>query len=452
MAPTQSKAASRKWLYYGIALTVVVVGVVLVYRALTGNTLRDQRRAHAVEKAEKELAAKSPGSAESFSALLERRAQEAQTDLEKERTAAALAEKSRADQEALANAAASRSAAGATTAGQGGAMPQGAPSPLPGLQGMGNRLGNALGVSANGPEANAEVDAYALRKDLQLRDSTRKMGSWERDAARTSTAQNEDASGLRPLDGMQKTAAPSLAAGISPALVDAYLKTQSPRAEPAGNEDKFLQQAARREVDAPLSVQSGPGPHSVMQGTPIPIAMRTAVSSDVSGPCAAQVVQDVYDSLTQSERLIPAGTKLICVYNAEVVQGQERLNLAFTRMIFSNGASVALAGMQGEDMEGVVGAPAQVNNRFLRTFGASFLVAALARAADSSTPSAGVTVNVSGALGNAGAQVLADIARQSLQRNLQIKPELRLNLGDRLNMVVTRDMVLDPAKTGVRQR
>jgi type IV secretory pathway VirB10-like protein len=62
-----------------------------------------------------------------------------------------------------------------------------------------------------------------------------------------------------------------------------------------------------------------------------------------------------------------------------------------------------------------------------------------------------VTINVGGgSSGSTAAQVLSETSRQILQRNVNIKPELRLKAGDRLTVIVSRDMVLDPAVTGVR--
>jgi type IV secretion system protein VirB10 len=158
----------------------------------------------------------------------------------------------------------------------------------------------------------------------------------------------------------------------------------------------------------------------------------------------------VFDSVTGTNLLIPGGTRAICTYNAEVVQGQERLLLAFTRLIYPSGASVQLGAMQGADMAGAIGAPAEVNARFWKTFGSTFLVAAVTRMAEGSSTS-NVTVNVGAAAGGVAANVLAEVARKSLERNLNTKPELRVHAGDRLTLVVTQDMVLDPAMTQVAQ-
>jgi type IV secretion system protein TrbI len=187
------------------------------------------------------------------------------------------------------------------------------------------------------------------------------------------------------------------------------------------------------------------------ESTKINVIMETDVSSDLAGPCSARVERDVKDTVTQTDKLISASTRVICEYNSEVVMGQERIMLAFTRMIFpETGASVWLADMKAADVQGAIGAPAEVNNRFWKIFGSSFLISWVAGRAQSLQPT-NVTINVGGGSGGStAAQVLSETSRQILQRNVNIKPELRLKAGDRLTVIVSRDMVLDPAVTGVR--
>ena len=140
----------------------------------------------------------------------------------------------------------------------------------------------------------------------------------------------------------------------------------------------------------------------------------------------------------------------MCAYNSEVVQGQDKLLLAFTRLVFPNGTSVALGGMQASDVQGSIGAPAEVNTRFWQTFGSSFLVGLITKVAENGKSSTGTTINVGSAVTGTAASVLSEVAKKALERNSNIKAELRLFAGDRLNVIVTRDMVLDPSLSGVR--
>lgn len=99
-------------------------------------------------------------------------------------------------------------------------------------------------------------------------------------------------------------------------------------------------------------------------------------------------------------------------------------------------------------MQGAVGVGAEVDSHFWSIFGSSFLIAMVARAAETSNNS-GVTVNLSGAAaGGAAASALSDASRKALERNINIRPTLRVGFGEHLVLVTTRDMVLDPSTTG----
>lgn len=168
------------------------------------------------------------------------------------------------------------------------------------------------------------------------------------------------------------------------------------------------------------------------------------------GPCRAQVERNVYDTLTESILLIPAGSRVICAYNAGVQQGDTRLMMVFPRIIFPSTGSVTLGPMPGADTGGAIGAEADVDSHFWKIFGSSFLIAIVAREAENSQQS-GVTVNVGGSAGAGGAaaQALAQTSQKALDRNINISPTLNLKKGARLKVVVTRDLLLDPAVTGV---
>jgi type IV secretion system protein TrbI len=430
MVPT----ASRSWLLYGLATMGLVIGTVLIYRQFSGNTIKEQKAEMAKAKEARELGAKTPGNAEAFSTRLEQR----RKDVEE------AAARARANAPATTTFTVS-GATGTTT--------------IPG--GLGGRIVGAAVFPAGKPQGDtpddAQIDAYARIKEDNLAAQSKKLAEWEDPKGEGGRKGNVGASGSIDQLMAQVSAAQSNVAAPAPSgstgLVEAYLKSQNKGDAGAapGKEAQFLKGLEAKGIAAPLTVQAGVGRNSVLEGTAIPVVMRTAVSSDLAGPCRAQVEQDVYDTVTASTKLIPAGSTVICSYSSEVVEGQDRLLLAFTRLIFPNGTSVALGGMQGADEQGKIGATAEVNTRFWRTFGSTFLIAAITRLTERSAPATGVTINTNGgSSGGTAAGVLGDVAKRSLERNLNIKPELSLLPGDRLRVIVTRDMVLDPSITQVR--
>ena len=415
--PKLKPGTTRKWLHYACGAMLIFIAVALLYRSLTGSTLRDQKLQKEAEKASLELSKKPAPNAEALSVKLERAREEA-----------------------------ANAAKPATAPDLGGASKEGPLTPLPPVPSGADKEANKprLPTSPPLPPSDQELDAYAQSKDANVRDANRRLASWEHKDDSSNSKGNADSPTMR-----QAPSAAGVQSGTpaSSALLDAYLKSQGGQGAAQSSQDQF-RQSLPKGVAAPLYSQGKPGnpeSHPLMEGDTIPVVMRVAVSSDIAGPCRAQVSEDIYDSLTQRYLLIPAGSRVICAYDSGVVQGQERLLIAFTRLIFPNGSSVALAGMPAADMEGAIGAPADVNSRFWRIYGSSLLIAAVTRAAERTGGSASVTINATGASGAAtAAGVLAETARKTLERNLNIKPELRVKPGDVLRVVVTRDMVLEP--------
>ncbi len=432
-------AAGRKWLTFALGGFLILIGVGLVYRQMTGNTVADQRAISKRDKDSKDLANKTPGSAEAFSARLEAKRLQAEENAVKEAANKRPEPSVASELPAPSKTAVARIREADSKS---GLLPPGAP---------------------DGPN-DAQLDAYETLKAERTADAARRMGAWESsDRQRVSSSMGRGAGngldGLTPvqyLADQASTAAPSAAPGTSSstamALMEAYQRNQAAASGPGlGRDAAFLKQTSERQVLPPLQARPGLGRYALLEGSAVEVVMRTNVSSDIGGPCRGQISRNVFDTVTGQDLVIPAGAQVICTYNAEVVQGQERLLLAFTRLIYPSGASVQLGSMQAADAMGAIGAPAEVNSRFWKVFGSTFLVAAVTRMAQS-TQTSSVTVNVGGAGGAAGgvaANVLAEVARKALERNLNIKPELRVNAGDRLNLVVARDMVLDPAVTGV---
>ncbi|WP_310613251.1 TrbI/VirB10 family protein [Limnohabitans sp.] len=458
-SPVGSRAASRKWITYGVGLLILLIGVSLIWRNLSGNTLKDQKIAAQKVKDDKKIAAATPGDSGAFSTRLEQRRKEVEEDMAKE--------------EGVKKKDGPLDSSKAKNTTEGGVGHKIA------TNGSGDQTGYPKGTPSSTTGQDAKDSEYDARKQEMMRNAQRKMGVWESEAlkntgAKTTNATNPNqaltqqlaayaamtgnSAGLPTTPQADESAKTPASTAVNP-LVEAYMRTQGQGqgATTSDAKDKqFMDHLAAnkgKEPAQPLRAQSGPGPYSLLEGASILVGVRGAVSSDKAGPCRVQVEEDVYDTVTQRVKLIPAGTTILCTYNAEVAHGQETMLLAFTKMTFPSGAHVILGGMPGSDPQGAIGAPAEVNSRFWKTFGTSFMVAAIATFAERNTSNTGTTINVSNGavLGSAATQALADVAKKSLERNINIKPELRLKPADRLRVVVTNDMVLDPKITGVRQ-
>ena len=223
------------------------------------------------------------------------------------------------------------------------------------------------------------------------------------------------------------------------------------RSGPGEEADRRFLEAQRRrrarsgELDE--VVQRPASAHELFAGSVLPAVLLTGIDSDLPGEVVAQVRQNVYDSLDPRERLIPQGARLIGIYSSEVRYGQRRALIAWRRIIFPDGATIALQGMPGTDSLGRAGFRDQVDNHYKRIFGGAFLVSMLGAGAQLAQPQNGGLLNTP----TAEQQAAADLANEMnhvgahlLDRNLDIQPTLRIRPGYLFDVLVTRTMILPP--------
>lgn len=181
------------------------------------------------------------------------------------------------------------------------------------------------------------------------------------------------------------------------------------------------------------------------QGHFIPAAFQTAINSDLAGDINAVVTEDVYDSIEGTSLLIPKGSKLIATYGSDVLVGQERILISFNRLLLPNGDYVQLGSMNGVDPIGQSGAGAEVNNHFLKQFGAGIVGAIVSWGVDN-TGSTNVTINNPAAGGTdlttSTGKVLKEITDRILDRYKNIKPTLTVAPGEKIKLFVGSDIRL----------
>ena len=114
----------------------------------------------------------------------------------------------------------------------------------------------------------------------------------------------------------------------------------------------FVNAAVDRRTVTPDRVQEKASPYVVQAGTVIPAALITGIKSDLPGTITAQVTEQVYDTPTGKQLLIPQGARLIGQYDSQVAFGQSRVLLVWNRIIMPNGTSIVLERQPGADAEG----------------------------------------------------------------------------------------------------
>ena len=128
-------------------------------------------------------------------------------------------------------------------------------------------------------------------------------------------------------------------------------------------------QPAASSSDPNVTLHPPASPYTVMTGSVIPAVLVSGIDSDLPGPILAQVSENVFDSASGRRLLIPQGSRLIGIYRSASSYGQQRVQIAWQRLIFPDTSSMDLPQMPGSDQGGYAGFTDQVNNHYLATFG-----------------------------------------------------------------------------------
>ena len=195
----------------------------------------------------------------------------------------------------------------------------------------------------------------------------------------------------------------------------------------------------------PASVQPPRARHELFAGSVIPAVLVTGINSDLPGSISAQVRETVYDSLDPDAVLIPQGTRLIGKYSSDVAYGQRRVLVAWNQVIFPNGSTIHLKGMEGTDGQGQAGFRDLVDNHYMRIFGSAILMSLLSAGAQLSQPQNSNMLTAPSAGQEAAAamgQELNMVGENLLNRNLNIQPTLIIRPGYAFNVLVSRTMIL----------
>lgn len=183
----------------------------------------------------------------------------------------------------------------------------------------------------------------------------------------------------------------------------------------------------------------------VRAGTVLPATLISGINSDLPGQIIAQVSQNVYDTATGKYLLIPQGTRLIGAYSSQVAYGQERVMVAWQRLIYPDNRALDLGAMPGTDVSGYSGLTDQVNNHWMKLISSAFLmsgiVATVTVATDDDNDSDDDdNSSMNDSMREALATQFGNVLARVIERNLNISPTLEIRPGYKFNVMVTRDM------------
>jgi type IV secretion system protein VirB10 len=193
--------------------------------------------------------------------------------------------------------------------------------------------------------------------------------------------------------------------------------------------------------EAPIS------PYEIKAGTVIPAIMVGGISSDLPGQIIGQVRENVYDTATGRHVLIPQGAKLVGTYDNSVTTGQQRVLVAWTRIIYPDASSVDLGKMPGTDQGGLAGLKDRVNTHFWKAFGNALLLSVFSAGVQISQGggnNSGNGLNAQQSIAAGLGQQLGQLGQELARRNARIQPTLEIRPGYQFTVMVTKDVAIRP--------
>lgn len=252
------------------------------------------------------------------------------------------------------------------------------------------------------------------------------------------------ASAKNPIERYKQTIDSLKVAGIIPTQQGQNLNSTHAGYQAFDNQDGYNRWKSSSQLEHPETL------YQLRAGFVIPGTLIGGINSDSPGQIVAQVGQNVYDTATGRYLLIPQGSRLVGSYSNDIAYGQERILVAWQRIIFPDGKALDIGAMPGADSAGYSGFTDQANHHTVRLFGSAILMSAVVAATSLSqlngNNSGGSNTGyygqqtTAGTLNQALGQQLGQVTAQMIAKNLNIAPTLEIRPGFRFNVVVTKDL------------
>lgn len=276
----------------------------------------------------------------------------------------------------------------------------------------------------------SEIDQkeLQLKKDMRLKAliSNSKIGSLKDERSQTQNQQINKSSDTANISDVVKAALATSTEKMTDSEAIELLKRTANKG--------YLQQQKQKQIS----------PYEIKAGWIIPATLITGINSDLPGSTLAQVSQNVYDSATGRYLLIPQGTKLVGEYKSNVLYGQERVLSAWTKLIFPNGDTLLLEGMNGTSQDGYSGFTDEVDNHYFRIFGSAFLMSSITAGVALNDNSSGEKETSADKAMSQAIEQMSTVSSEMIRKNMNISPTLKIRPGYKFNIFVTKDIILEP--------
>lgn len=220
------------------------------------------------------------------------------------------------------------------------------------------------------------------------------------------------------------------------------------RGRQSAGQDRYNNLAVNGTWDLNQKLTAPRTAYIVRAGFVIPATMISGINSDLPGQIMAQVTQNVYDTATGKYLLIPQGTRLVGTYDSGTIgYGQERIMIAWQRLVFPDNKTLDLGSMPGADLGGYSGFADKVNNHWWKLISSAFMMsgitAGISIATDDNSDDDDNDSNNSAVrdeLTRNMATQLGEVITKVIEKNLNISPTIEIRPGYQFNVTVTKDL------------
>ncbi len=200
---------------------------------------------------------------------------------------------------------------------------------------------------------------------------------------------------------------------------------------------------------------------TIIQGKMMSAVLETAINTEIPGSIRGIISRDVYAE-AGNNILIPKGSRLYGNYSTQVVRGQGRVEINWTRLIRPDGVDMKI-GFVAADQFGRAGIEGDIDNKYGSVLTNSLLTSVLAIggaiAAEKLSGGGSVTTTTSPSTGSStttskpSAQVIADVSKtlidtvgQVVGNAIDLRPVIRISQGTAITIIVNADMSIPPLK------
>lgn len=233
-----------------------------------------------------------------------------------------------------------------------------------------------------------------------------------------------------------------------PGSPDSGIATSDDGADPNSQRRKnaLVGRSNDRDDINPHRIEAPVSPWTLHAGSVLAASLITGLNSDLPGIVTAQVTENAYDSVTGRLLLVPQGSRLIGRYDSVVAFGQSRVLVVWQRIILPDGSSIRIDNVPASDTAGYAGLSDRIDRhtwQLLKGVTLSTLLGVGTELGWGSSES-----DLLRAIRESAQQNGARAGDQLVARSLDVQPTIKVRPGWPLRIVVHKDLILRPWRSG----